>query len=208
MGMVTASSAVLAPSTHSLRCRGTLSGVPRLRLRPASPGVGALRLDNFVRRCYVANVEVDVGNLNKEEAFDDHTSLPPGCSIPVVHILGDVLDSSPFPLLDSTPHPIDFEELPVLSEGEQNTLAATPSHPAGLYALYASYLFGNLVEQLWNFAWPAALAIIHPSLLPVAIVGFFGKLSVFLGAPIVGKLMDHFPRIPMYTGLNAVQLLS
>lgn len=45
-------------------------------------------------------------------------------------------------------------------------------------ALYASYLFGNLVEQLWNFAWPAALAILHPSLLPVAIVGFFGKVPI------------------------------
>jgi uncharacterized membrane protein (DUF485 family) len=43
-------------------------------------------------------------------------------------------------------------------------------------ALYASYLFGNLVEQLWNFAWPAALAILHRSLLPVAIVGFFTKV--------------------------------
>jgi MFS family permease len=85
------------------------------------------------------------------------------------------------------------------------------------------------VEQLWNFAWPAALAILHRSLLPVAIVGFFTKvlailiypreslsqysdlfsvvqLSVFIGAPIVGKLMDHFPRIPMYTALNAVQV--
>jgi hypothetical protein len=118
------------------------------------------RLDIFVRRCYVTNVEVDVSNVTKEEAFDDHPSLPPGCSIPVVHILGDVLDSSPFPLHDSTPHPIDFEELPVrilfspllslrnafllpssyslfvmqvLSEGEQHILAATPAHPAGLY---------------------------------------------------------------------------
>ncbi|CAM0949580.1 unnamed protein product [Alopecurus aequalis] len=208
MGMVTATSALLASSKHTLRSRGSLSAVPRLRLRPASPGVGALRLDDSVRKCYVTNIEVDVGNVNEEEAFDDHPSLPPGCSIPVVHILGDVLDSSPFAPHDSTPHPIDFEELPVLSEGEQHTLAATPAHPAGLYALYASYLFGNLVEKLWNFAWPASLAILHPSLLPVAIVGFFGKLSVFVGAPIVGKLMDHFPRIPMYTGLTALQVAT
>jgi hypothetical protein len=32
------------------------------------------------------------------------------------------------------------------------------------------------------------------------------QFSVFIGAPIVGKLMDHFPRIPMYTVLNAVQV--
>ncbi|KAE8776559.1 Solute carrier family 40 member 1 [Hordeum vulgare] len=208
MGMVTAA-ALLASSPQTPLVRGYLTGLPRLRLRPSSPCVSALRSNNFVQRCYIANVEVDVSNVNKEEsAFDDHPSLPPGCSIPVVNILGDVLDSSPFPPHDSTQHHADFEELPVLSEGEQQTLAATPAHPAGLYALYASYLFGNLVEQLWNFAWPAALAILHPSLLPVAIVGFFGKLSVFLGAPIVGKLMDHFPRIPMYTGLNAVQVAT
>lgn len=206
--MVT-TAALLASSPKTPLVRGYLPGLPRLRLRPASPCVSALRSNNFVRRCYIANVEVDVSNVNKEEAaFDDHPSLPPGCSIPVVNILGDVLDSSPFPPHDSTQHHADFEELPVLSEGEQQTLAATPAHPAGLYALYASYLFGNLVEQLWNFAWPAALAILHPSLLPVAIVGFFGKLSVFLGAPIVGKLMDHFPRIPMYTGLNAGQVAT
>uniref|UniRef100_A0A453JY95 Uncharacterized protein n=1 Tax=Aegilops tauschii subsp. strangulata TaxID=200361 RepID=A0A453JY95_AEGTS len=119
------------------------------------------RSNNFVQRCYIANVEVDVSNVNKEEeAFDDHPSLPPGCSIPVVNILGDVLDSSPFPPNDSAQHHADFEELPVwiffpppwsssnsfvlsssdslfiiqvLSEGEQQTLAATPAHPAGLY---------------------------------------------------------------------------
>ena len=39
-------------------------------------------------------------------------------------------------------------------------------------------MVGNLVEQLWNFAWPASIALIHPSLLPVAVMGFFAKVSV------------------------------
>jgi len=46
-------------------------------------------------------------------------------------------------------------------------------------ALYANCLAGNFVEQLWNFAWPAAIALIHPSLLPVAVMGFFTKVSMF-----------------------------
>nr|CAB3466171.1 unnamed protein product [Digitaria exilis] len=210
MGMLAAAAAsafFASPQAPSIRRR--LSGAWTLRLRPtASPGAAALRLHNFVPKCYITNVEVDVNTVSKEEAFDDHPSFPPRCSIPVVDLRGDVLDSSPFPLHDRASCPSSFEELPVLSEGEQHTLASTPAHPAGLYALYASYLFGNLVEQLWNFAWPAALSILHPSLLPVAIVGFFTKLSVFIGAPIVGKLMDHFPRIPMYTALNAVQVAT
>lgn len=45
-------------------------------------------------------------------------------------------------------------------------------------ALYASCLAGNLVEQLWNFAWPSAIALIHPSLLPVAVMGFFTKVTI------------------------------
>lgn len=43
-------------------------------------------------------------------------------------------------------------------------------------AFYASCLAGNFVEQLWNFAWPSAIALIHPSLLPVAVMGFFTKV--------------------------------
>lgn len=46
-------------------------------------------------------------------------------------------------------------------------------------ALYANCLAGNLVEQLWNFAWPAAIALIHPSLLPVAVMSFFTKVCHF-----------------------------
>lgn len=46
-----------------------------------------------------------------------------------------------------------------------------------LSALYASSLAGNLVAQLWNFTWPAAVALLHPSLLPVAVVGFFTKVT-------------------------------
>lgn len=43
-------------------------------------------------------------------------------------------------------------------------------------ALYAACLAGNVAEQLWNFTWPAAMATLHPSLLPVAVLGFFTKV--------------------------------
>ncbi|GMP39955.1 hypothetical protein CsSME_00010596 [Camellia sinensis var. sinensis] len=66
-------------------------------------------------------------------------------------------------------------------------------------------MIGNLVEQLWNFAWPAAIALLHPSLLPVVVMGFFTKVAVIVGGPLVGKLMDHFPRVPAYNCLTIVQ---
>ena len=71
------------------------------------------RLHNFVPKCYITNIEVDVSTVSKEEDFDDPPSLPPGCSIPVVNLHGDVLDSSPFSLHDRASCPSDFEELPV-----------------------------------------------------------------------------------------------
>jgi iron-regulated transporter 1 len=42
--------------------------------------------------------------------------------------------------------------------------------------LYAACLAGDVTEQLWNFTWPAAIATLHPSLLPVAVLGFFSKV--------------------------------
>jgi len=61
------------------------------------------------------------------------------------------------------------------------------------------------VEQLWNFAWPSAIALIHPSLLPVAVMGFFTKVTTIVGGPLVGKVMDHFPRMHAYNCLTVVQ---
>ena len=47
-------------------------------------------------------------------------------------------------------------------------------------AFYANVVAGNVVESLWEFAWPSAIALLHPSLLPVAVIGFFAKvLMVF-----------------------------
>lgn len=143
------------------------------------------------------------GHVSTEEVEVDEVT---NCSIPVVTLKSDLLESEPLSLLAENTY-VDtlLITLPVLSEEEVNALAATPAHPAGLHALYGSCLVGNLVEQLWNFSWPAAIALLHPSLLPVAVMGFFSKLAVIIGGPLVGKLMDHFPRVPAYNCLTIVQ---
>lgn len=160
-----------------------------------------LRLPNFHTRCSIVNTEVFDHVATEEEFHGDLTISDPNSSIS-----SDMLDTEPLNLLAKGTYVNTLlTTLPVLSEEEQNIIAATPAHPAGLYALYASCLAGNLVEQLWNFAWPAAIAMLHPSLLPVAVVGFISKLAVIVGGPLVGKLMDYFPRVPSYNYLSIVQ---
>ncbi|OVA16795.1 Ferroporti-1 [Macleaya cordata] len=164
------------------------------------------RVNNLATRCSTANTDVHINHVATEDDIEDDFSSIPSGSLPIVHLSSDILETESLNLLTEDTYINDlFTTLPVLSEEEQNALAATPAHPAGLYALYASCLAGNLVEQLWNFAWPAAVAMIHPSLLPVAVVGFFTKLAIFVGGPLVGKLMDHFPRVPAYNILSSVQ---
>ncbi|KAI7737148.1 hypothetical protein M8C21_010335 [Ambrosia artemisiifolia] len=165
------------------------------------PRCPILRLNNLYTRCSMTNIEV-LNNVVTEEVNHDSSSHTSSCL---------VLDSEIHDT-ESTDLPVEgtfvdmiLTTLPILSEEEQNAIAATPAHPAGLYALYASCLAGNLVEQLWNFAWPAAIALLHPSLLPVAVMGFCTKVAVIAGGPLAGKLMDLFPRVPAYNFLSTVQ---
>ncbi|KAK6915677.1 Ferroportin-1 [Dillenia turbinata] len=165
----------------------------------------SLRLERFSLRCSLTNADLN-HVLTEEDVHEDFSDASSDCSVPIIHLKSDILEIEPL----NIPKERTFVDtlltaLPVLSEEEQNAIAATPAHPAGLYALYASCLAGNLVEQLWNFAWPVAIALLHPSLLPVATMGFFTKLAVVIGGPLVGKLMDHFPRVPSYNFLSFVQ---
>ncbi|KAJ9557592.1 hypothetical protein OSB04_012206 [Centaurea solstitialis] len=164
-----------------------------------------LRLNNLYTRCSITNTEV-FNNIITEEVHHDSSSDAPSCSVPILHLNAEIHDTESANLLvEGTFVDMILTTLPILSEEEQGVLAATPAHPAGLYALYASCLAGNLVEQLWNFAWPAAIALLHPSLLPVAVMGFCTKVAVIAGGPLVGKLMDLFPRVPAYNFLTTVQ---
>ncbi|XP_021821305.1 solute carrier family 40 member 3, chloroplastic isoform X1 [Prunus avium] len=169
--------------------------------------VGSRRFNGFSSRCSITNTDILFSHVATENEVQEETSAAePDCSVSIVNLNSDMLETESLSLLTEDTY-VDslLTTLPVLSKEEQHTLAATPAHPMGLYALYASCLAGNLVEQLWNFAWPSAIALIYPSLLPVAFIGFFSKLAIIAGGPLVGTLMDHFPRVPAYNCLNIIQ---
>lgn len=73
------------------------------------------RWDNLTSKCSMANVEVDFNHVEtKDEAADELSSLSSGCSIPVVHLSADVLDSGSLNLLtEETCQSSIFTELPV-----------------------------------------------------------------------------------------------
>ncbi|XP_064954692.1 solute carrier family 40 member 2, chloroplastic-like isoform X3 [Musa acuminata AAA Group] len=200
-------------------------------LRP--PGLAArCRLGSFTSQCYVANSEVDFTDVaTNDVAMGDPSPLPSSCSTPFVHLSSDILSSELQFLTEETYKTGLLTTLPVLSKEEQDALAATPVHPAGLvgfkselfvpmqvlnkYSLVSigdgiscSFLAGNLSEHVWNFTWPAAVAMLHPSLLPVAVVSFFSKFAILGGGPLIGIFMDSLPRIPSYHCLNLIQTVG
>ncbi|XP_065852930.1 solute carrier family 40 member 3, chloroplastic [Euphorbia lathyris] len=168
------------------------------------------RSSNLKSRCSITNSDLQCGQILTDDEVKEHVSgVEPDCAAPIVHIKSEILETEPLSLLAEATY-VDnlLTALPVLSEEEQNALAATPAHPVGLYSLYATSLAGNLVEQLWNFAWPSAIALIYPSLLPVAVMGFFTKVAIIIGGPLIGKLLDYSPRIPSSIALNTVQVAA
>lgn len=44
-------------------------------------------------------------------------------------------------------------------------------------ALFGSYFASCLVEHTWRFAWPAVIAVMHHTLLPVAVVSFVSQVG-------------------------------
>ncbi|KAJ0014977.1 hypothetical protein Pint_19577 [Pistacia integerrima] len=190
-------SAISPPPSSSIRYRFS----SRRWLNFNSPS----HIRSFVSRCSITNTELHMNKVAADdEVQEDMSAVEMEC--PIVHLNPDILQTDSVTLLTEGTY-VDslLTTLPVLSEEEQNALAATPAHPEGLHALYACCLAGNLVEQLWTFAWPSAIALLHPSLLPVAVMGFFSKFALIIGGPLVGKLMDHSPRVPTYVCLNTVQ---
>ncbi|EOY11673.1 Iron-regulated protein 3 isoform 4 [Theobroma cacao] len=191
------------------RIRHRFSSSRWLNLNSPSTTRHSYSFRSLKSRCSITNTDVQFNHVaTEDEVPEDISATEIGCccSISIVQLKPDVLETESLSILTGDTY-VDslLTTLPVLSEEEQKALAATPAHPEGLYAFYASCLAGNLVEQLWNFAWPSAIALLHPSLLPVAVMGFFTKLVIIVGGPLVGKLMDHSPRVPSYIFLNVVQ---
>ncbi|XP_061361422.1 solute carrier family 40 member 3, chloroplastic isoform X1 [Gastrolobium bilobum] len=166
------------------------------------------RLACFGSKCSIIDTGIRLDHVTKDEDQGNGGSLvvEPECPVPIVKLKSDILETESLNLLtEATFVDTLLTALPVLSEEEQHALAATPAHPAGLHVFYGSCIAANIVEQLWNFAWPSAIALIHPSLLPVAVMGFFTKVAIIVGGPLVGKVMDHFPRVPAYNCLTIIQ---
>ncbi|CAJ1977853.1 unnamed protein product [Sphenostylis stenocarpa] len=161
------------------------------------------RFSYFGSKCSLTDTDVRLGHVTTgEDEGQGRGVVEP----PFVKLKTDILETESLNLLaEATFVDTLLTTLPVLSEEEQHALSATPAHPAGLHAFYASCIAANVVEQLWNFAWPSAIALIHPSLLPVAVMGFFTKVTIIVGGPLVGKVMDHFPRMHAYNCLTVVQ---
>ncbi|KAK8967684.1 hypothetical protein KSP40_PGU003619 [Platanthera guangdongensis] len=209
MGLVNYSSQSPAPLLQRGGCLGSQRRERRRYSisvrRPRPSAYSVCRFVGFSSKCSVLDADISTISMEDETSKD----LTSACSNNLSPLASDPFDATSFKLLKEDDC-INYllRKVQVLTKEEQDTLAATAAHPAGLYALYASFLVGNIVEQVWNFAWPAAVATLYPSLLPVAIVGFFSKLSIFLGAPLVGNLMDHFPRIPAYNSLNIIQTVA
>ncbi|XP_074321086.1 solute carrier family 40 member 3, chloroplastic [Silene latifolia] len=202
------------PPRHYFSHRYSFPPLPRPQLRRRfdsrrwlSGSHSHLRLDGFCVSCSMIDIDLKLEEISSnEDALENFSCSDTSCPTSVVHLNPEILEAEPLHMLSERSY-VDnvLTALPVLTEEEQNTLAATPAHPAGLYALYANCLAGNFVEQLWNFACPAAIAMIHPSLLPVAVMGFFTKLAMILWGPLVGKLMDRLPRVHAYNCLTCIQ---
>uniref|UniRef100_A0ACD5XIR8 Uncharacterized protein n=1 Tax=Avena sativa TaxID=4498 RepID=A0ACD5XIR8_AVESA len=127
--------------------------------------------------------------------------------LPFVKLSSNILQAELSLLKDEeVPSPL-LTTLPSLQKRNRGDghLESAPAYPAAMNALYAACLAGNATEHLWNFTWPAAVAMLHQSLLPVAVLGFFTKLVVFVAGPLAGDLVSSLPRIPTYRSLTVIQ---
>eukprot|EP00250_Pteridium_aquilinum_P020772 c24942_g2_i2 orf=721-2526(+) len=164
----------------------------------------------FFARCFIQEAFLDITHTSTDEdSSQDNQAHDTGQSVALLDASPAVIsEESPLGPDKETGQTMAFPTLQVQSLQEQEALAATPAHPEGLHALYASFFAGNFIEQVWNFAWPSAVALLHDSLLPVAVVSFVSKFVIFISGPWVGAKMDSLPRVFAFNALSAVQTVA
>ncbi|KAG8084453.1 hypothetical protein GUJ93_ZPchr0010g8505 [Zizania palustris] len=151
----------------------------------------------------------DEGAANQTQERDDGMAFVQLSSGVVLRTeLSLLSDDAPEPASGSAAFSL-LTKLPGGSKEDGHIKEETPAYPAAMNALYLACFAGNATEQLWNFTWPATIAMLHPtSLLPVAVLGFFTKLVVFAAGPLVGEVISSLPRIPAYRSLSAIQTVA
>ncbi|XP_024376487.1 solute carrier family 40 member 3, chloroplastic isoform X2 [Physcomitrium patens] len=149
------------------------------------------------QKCYYQEVSAEVIDVVSEEAVLNATIAS---ELEALQVSLPTDDEGALEVLLPT--------LQVQSLEEQEKLAATPAHPEGLCALYGSYFASCFVEHTWRFAWPAVIAVMHHTLLPVAVVSFVSQLVIFAAGPWLGAMLDSMPRVAAFKGLCIVQTLS
>ncbi|KAK6143861.1 hypothetical protein DH2020_024209 [Rehmannia glutinosa] len=196
---------------------------PRLWLNPhfSPPRLSTVnRLGAFRVRCTHTNSD-GCNSVATDEVHEDTTSLDSDCSVPVVHLKSDSLETEGLNLLGDTYAGTILTELPVLSDEEQNAIAATPAHPAGLYALEFRVACCHCIDSSESSSC-GCHGLFVKVFVHINSQGFQNKkqvgltidapaseqLAVIVGGPLVGKLMDHFPRVPAYNCLTVIQVAA
>nr|CAB3463810.1 unnamed protein product [Digitaria exilis] len=206
------------PPSHA-----TAADTSRRFLHPRASPAPSFPRNSARRRVAVAPYSLVSGRLFASTAFcaaQDHagaTGLAAAAEeeelddLPFVQLSSDILHTELSLLKDDAPS-ASSSLLAALrrgdGEGDRRLGGEAAAYPAAMNALYAACLAGNVTEQLWNFTWPAAMATLHPSLLPVAVLGFFTKLVVFAAGPLVGDLMSSLPPILAYRSLTVIQTVA
>lgn len=165
----------------------------------------------FTTRSFIQEIFMDIIHTSTDDELSQDNHVDDTCQSVAVLEASPIItgEESPLGLTDKEIGLIlALPTLQVQSLQEQEALAATPAHPEGLYALYASFFAGNFIEQVWNFAWPSAVALLHDSLLPVAVVSFVSKFVIFVCGPWVGAKMDSLPRVFAFNALSVVQTVA
>ncbi|KAK9292502.1 hypothetical protein L1049_020475 [Liquidambar formosana] len=109
-----------SPSSSPSRIRHRLS--PRRWLNPSF--VSSCRLNSFSSRCSITNTDVHFNHIATDEDVKEDSSVEaPDCSIPIVHLKSDILETKPLNLLTEDTY-VDslLTTLPVLSERSRMSL--------------------------------------------------------------------------------------